>query len=425
MRGLWRLGLGVADSAVPSAGNLAVSVLAAHSMSLTDFGVFSTLLLSLLMIVGLSRSLHGDVLVLTAARDADEAAERTRRSLSSVLLCGAVVGLLSIAAGVVTVLWGADASPWGPALIASGMVLPVLLLQDHHRWIAYSRGSIQDSVVNNIVWVLCSIAATAAVALTAETQVTAAAGVLAWGLAAVGGLAVATLRDHFLPSLQHSTTWLRDNRSLAGALAQDFGLLQASAQGALILLAALTSAADIGLLRKAQLWLGPVTMVTTGLLSVLQSMLVRRHDPTRPRTSAKTAVVIGMITATGALVYGCVVFLLPSTWAAALTGDGWANARSFVWPLTVQLAAGLLGGCVGIALRVRGQVAQQVRARWVLAPASLVLVALTASAGGALAAAWSLAAVSVMTAGLWCYLLSRPTPTVVRSADSIGTSRGL
>jgi hypothetical protein len=30
-----------------------------------------------------------------------------------------------------------------------------------------------------------------------------------------------------------------------------------------------------------------------------------------------------------------------------------------------------------------------------------------------------------MTAGLWCYLLSRPTPTVVRSADSIGTSRGL
>ena len=236
---------------------------------------------------------------------------------------------------------------------------------------------------------------------------------------------MATLRDHFLPSLRHSTTWLRDNRSLAGALAQDFGLLQASAQGALILLAALTSAADIGLLRKAQLWLGPVSMVTTGLLSAFQSMLVRRHDLTRPRASAKTAVVIGTITATGALVYGGVVFLLPTTWAAALAGDGWANARSFVWPLTVQLAVGLLGGCVGIALRVRGQVAQQVRARWVLAPASLILVALTASAGGALAAAWGLAAVSGVTAGLWCHLLSRPTSTVVRSADPIGAPRGL
>lgn len=417
-RSFWRLGLGVADAAVPSVGNLGVSVLAAHVMTLPDFGVFSTVLLSLILLVGVSRSLHGDVLVLTAAADAEGQADRIRQSLASVLLLGLVVGLLTALAGGATLVWASDQSPWGPALVVAGVVLPILLLQDHHRWIAYTQGHIRDSVLNNMAWVTGSITAMVVLVILADTDIPAFAGVLIWGLAAAGGWGISTLQNRYLPSLRRGTAWLRENRRMASGLAQDFGLLQASAQGALILLAILTSAADIGLLRKAQLWLGPVTMLTTGLLSALQSILARRHDSARPGASTRVTLSIGSSAAAGTLLYGAIVLLLPTSIAALLAGGDWVAARPFVWPLTVQLAMGLLGGCIGIALRVRGQIAQQVRARWVLAPASLAIVTLAATTSGALAATWGLAAVSVLTTCLWYRLLVQRIPAVAPAVDA-------
>jgi hypothetical protein len=405
----WHLGLGVVDAAVPSLGNLGVSVVAAHSMPLADFGVFSTLLLVLTVLVGLSRSVHGDVLVLTASKDMAMQTERVRESLSSVLRSGLGAGLCLVVVGIVATI-AAPRVPWGPGLVASGAVLPVLVTQDHYRWIAYARGRTAESVLNGAVWLVTALFAMV-VAASASASVPAAIGLILWGTAAATGGAVAALLLGVAPGLRHGGSWLAENRGLATHLAQDFTLLQASAQGALILLAALTSAADIGLLRKAQIWLGPVTMVTTGLLSSLQAMLARRYDRSRPTGVARVAVSVGAVATVGAVAYGCVVFWLPTSWSEVLVGGNWPDARSFVWPLTVQLAAGLLGGCLGIALRVRGQVAQQVRARWFLAPASIVVVIMAAVLAGALAAAWGLAAVSVLTAALWSWLLGRPAPT--------------
>jgi len=315
-------------------------------------------------------------------------------------------------------VWASDQSPWGPALVVAGVVLPILLLQDHHRWIAYTQGHIRDSVLNNMAWVTGSITAMVVLVILADTDIPAFAGVLIWGLAAAGGWGISTLQNRYLPSLRRGTAWLRENRRMASGLAQDFGLLQASAQGALILLAILTSAADIGLLRKAQLWLGPVTMLTTGLLSALQSILARRHDSARPGASTRVTLSIGSSAAAGTLLYGAIVLLLPTSIAALLAGGDWVAARPFVWPLTVQLAMGLLGGCIGIALRVRGQIAQQVRARWVLAPASLAIVTLAATTSGALAATWGLAAVSVLTTCLWYRLLVQRIPAVAPAVDA-------
>lgn len=415
-RGVKKLLLGIGDAAVPSLGTLAVSVAAAHAMPLPDFGAFSTMLLALIMVVGVSRSMHGDVLVLTASRDPDDQTIRIRQSLSSVLVTGLGLGLLTVVVGGVLAA-RVSQSPWGPAIAAAGIVLPVVLLQDHHRWIAYTRGRIQDSVINNVAWVLVSSSAVTFLGLRADGQLTASAGLLVWGGAALAGVIVGTALDGAKPSVRQGGAWLRDNRRLATSLTQDFGLLQASAQGALILLAALTSAADIGLLRKAQLWLGPVTMLTTGLLSALQSLLARRHDSERPAASTRFTVLVSSVAAVSTVAYGMLVFVLPADVAALLASDDWSGARVFVWPLTLQLAMGLLGGCLGVALRVRGQVAQQVRARWVLAPTSLVVVVVAATTSGALAAAWGLAAIAALTAAIWWYFLAASPTALVAPGE--------
>ncbi|MGK5172094.1 hypothetical protein [Geodermatophilus sp. CPCC 205761] len=401
-----RLVLGLTDSALPSLGNLGVSVLAAHSMGLEDFGVFTTLVLVLILLVGVSRSVHGDVLVLTVTADPSETRRRARGSLSSVARLGLVAGSLGVFAGALTV--GAGATSWGLALMAGGAVLPVLLLQDHYRWIAYADGRIADSVCNNAAWTTSSIAAMAMVSQLSDAGLGAAPGLLVWGLAAAPGVLVSVARSRCVVPWRLPGGWLSENRGLAGALLQDFGLLQASAQGALILLAALTSAADMALLRKAQIWLGPVTMATTGLLSTLQSMLARgRARGAGARSVARTASVVGAVGTLTAVAFGGLVAVLPSTWAAVLVSVGWSEARWFVWPLAIQLAAGVAGGCAGVALRALGAVREQVRIRWVLAPASLLCVVVSVGHGGALTAAWALAGISVLTAALWAVLLAR------------------
>jgi hypothetical protein len=403
--GARRLVLGVVDSALPSLGNLAVSVLAAHSMALADFGVFTTLVLALILATGVSRSVHGDVLVLTVVDEPARMLQRARSSLASVLRLGLVAGALGVLAGAVASAAGVT---WGPALVAAGAVLPVLLVQDHYRWVAHAHGRIVDSLTNNAVWSLGAVTAMGLAVAESDETVGPATGLLVWGVAALLGVAVGAATSGCLPPARLPGGWLRENRSLAGALAQDFGLLQASAQGALVLLAVLTSSTDVALLRKAQIWLGPVTMATTGLLSALQSGLARsRARGAAARGLARTASSVGAAGALGAAVYGCAVAVLPAAWAALLVDGGWSDARSFVWPLTVQLAAGLAGGCAGVALRALGAVGRQVRVRWVLAPLSLLVVLGTATSGGALLAAWALAGISVLTAALWGLLLAR------------------
>ncbi|MFW3172536.1 hypothetical protein [Geodermatophilus sp. CPCC 206100] len=409
---LWRLTLGIGDSALPSVGNLGISVVAAHSMTIPGFGAFTTILLLLILAVGLSRAAHGDVLVLRAAESPDVRARDRRDSTTSVLVLGACVGVLTMLCGLALRQSGGDGD-WVAVVVAGGAVLPVVLLQDHYRWIAYAQGRIADSLLNNLCWVATGIAGMLVVLQAQDGPMGAHVGVLVWGLAAVPAVVVGACRAHCPPRPGRPGRWLSDNRRLAFALVQDFGLLQASAQGALVLLAALTSTTDLAYLRKAQIWMGPVTMVTTGLLSTLQSLLARRHGG-KPVDVARLAGTIAAVATVGALLYGSAVFLLPANWAGLLAGEGWEQARPFVWPLAVQLAGGIAGGCLGIALRVLGEVQRQVRFRYLIAPLSLALVAVAAGVSGALAAVWALAAISVATAVLWLLLLARVVGTSLR-----------
>jgi hypothetical protein len=116
------------------------------------------------------------------------------------------------------------------------------------------------------------------------------------------------------------------------------------------------------------------------------------------------------------------VLLLPTALAEKVTGSGWDMSKDYVLPLTVQLGAGIAGGCAGLALRATGQLRRQVRARRLLAPLSIAAVAIATPLGGALWGAWSLAGISVLTAALWtAFLLDRGAASSISRSVTDGS----
>ncbi|WP_029430301.1 hypothetical protein [Blastococcus sp. URHD0036] len=399
-----RLALGLADSAVSSIGNLGVSVLAAHLCSLTGFGVFATAMLVLLLATMAARSGHGEALVLRIRDGGASPADVQDSTTSVVRLSGALGGGIAVLATVVGFVAG-----FGEGLttvLVAAAALPLLCLQDHLRWIEYARGASQHALVNNALWTGTSLGALAAAAAVVPHPVSAPLCLAAWAAGTIPGIAYGLRRTgvSLTPALRPG--WLQRNRRLATPLFLDFTLTQATAQGATLVIAALAGPLDMAAIRKGQIWLGAAAVATTGLLAALQPLLAQRAAVQGHAATVRLGTLLGLAGMAGLLLYGLVVALLPGDLARVLVGEGWDEARPFVWPLAVQAAAGLLGGCWGLSLRVTGRLAAQVRWRTVLGPLSLVVVAVVTAGAGAVAGTWALAAVAAGTTAVWGVLLA-------------------
>ncbi|WP_157519292.1 hypothetical protein [Modestobacter sp. Leaf380] len=405
-----RLSIGLVDAGVSSIGNLGVSIVAARALPFAEFSVFATVVLVLLLATTASRSVHGDVLVLRSrggAADQDPAVD-PRRSTRSVLAVSGSVALLVLTGTLTARLAGLLPASVVPVLVVAALALPLLCLQDHLRWIEYARGQSQFALANNATWTVTALVGLAVT--TAVLELDAAAATAVWALATLPGTAVALRRRgrDGLGMRHGRSRWHRDVRGLSRPLFLDFLLTQATAQGALLLVAVLAGADEIGHIRKAQIWLGVATVVTTGLLSALQPVLVARHADRGHRSTVRLASVVAVGASLCFVVYGVVLQLLPVRWAEVVVGEGWETAREYVAPLTLLAVGGVAGGCLGIALRATGLVARQVAWRAVLAPGMLVATGVATVLSGPHAGTWALAGGSVVTALVWVGVLARP-----------------
>ncbi|MGX5654033.1 hypothetical protein ACWKWC_04605 [Geodermatophilus nigrescens] len=401
-----RLVLGLADSAVSSVGNLGASVLAAHVATLVGFGIFATAMLVLILATMAARSLHGEVLVLRS-RSGVVTASDARDSTSSVLVLSGGIGL--VVAGVAVAVGLASGFGEGVLTVAvAGLALPLLCVQDHLRWIEYARGTSHHALANDVLWTVAAIGGLAVLGAAADGDVSAPVCLAVWAGATVPGILYGLRSSGVALTASGRARWLAPNRGLAAPLFMDFSLTQATAQGATLVIAALAGPLEMAAIRKGQIWLGAAAVATTGLLAALQPLLAQRAASRGPGPAIRFATVLGLAGSVLLVLYGLAVVLLPDGVARLLVGEGWDSARPFVWPLAVQSAAGLLGGCWGLSLRVTGRLRAQVRWRTVLGPAAVVAVAVATSAGGAVVGAWALAAAAVGTTLVWGLLLAVP-----------------
>jgi O-antigen/teichoic acid export membrane protein len=392
---------GLIDSGLSSIGNLGVSAVAASRMELREFGVFSTCLLAALVGVGLLRSSHGEPLMLTySSRSVAQRRAGFSAVLTSSLVAACAAALLVAAAATL-------ATPQlRTPLLCLAVCLPALALQDTYRWAAHTAGLPFVAARGSSAWT-AGILITLAAMVASGRPFGPGAYLLVWGATAgLGALVVATsLR--LRPGLSRPRRWAEEHGAVGSRFVVDFLLLQSTAEGAFLLVAALAGSDDIGLLRMAQLPLGPIVVLTAGMSAYLQPALARELATAGPSAVRKLAWATGGATAGIACAAAAAVWMAPAGVVELLMGEGWREARHLVPVLGAYLAAGCLGAALGVAVRTLGGISQQLRIRFVLAPLSLLLVAAAAVVTGATGSAVALAVSTAVVTGAWAVLLSR------------------
>jgi hypothetical protein len=397
VRAAGRLGWGLADQAISSLTNFAVSLFVARQVGVEQLGVFSLVFATYLLALGVSRSLNSDpLLVRYSAADRPTWRRGTAQTAGGAVGTGLALGAACMVAGLVV------GGMLGGALVVLGIGLPGLLLQDAWRFAFIAAGRSVHAFLNDLVW---------GVALLPGFWVPVAAGrrsviafEVAWaagaGLAALAGIAQARL----LPWPVHPLGWWRRHRDLNLRYLGEFlaigGVGQLNSYG----VNAVAGLAAVGAIRTGEIMMGPVHVLFMGgnLVAVAEGARLRSRD-----RLARMSLLVSALMSAAAALWGLVLVLLPTGVGVRLLGATWSAADAVMVPfvlLTIGLtvAAGPQTGLRSLAAARRG-----LRARLVHSPLMLIGAIGGATANGAVGAAWGMVAGNWIGAAVWWWQFRR------------------
>ncbi|EDY51679.1 integral membrane protein [Streptomyces clavuligerus] len=296
-----RLSWGLADQAVCSLTSFALGICVARSLGLAAFGVFSLAWVTYGVVLGVSRGLATDPLMVRFSA-VPVASWRTAaaRSSGTALAVGVTVGTACLTTGLLL------GGPVGPAFAALGAVLPALLLQDAWRFAFFAAGTGRKAFANDLLGALALVPAL----LVAAPVGGVAAFVLAWGTAAAVAAGYGCLQSGILPRPAGARAWLREQRDLGYRYLAENAAVSGAAQLRAYGLGAIVGVGAVGVIRGAELLLAPFLAVLMGLslVTVAEAARVLRRAPHRlPRF----CLLLGGGQAAAALLWGAALLLVP------------------------------------------------------------------------------------------------------------------
>jgi O-antigen/teichoic acid export membrane protein len=408
--------LGVLDQGVASVSNLLLAVAVARQSSASEFGSFGIAFALYLVGLAVIRATVGSVAILRMSTAADPEKERQllQQGLSAALLVTLSTTVVLCVAGIF--LDGSLAS----FVLALGMVLPVLLVQDVLRFFAFALRRPALALLNDSAWLLVQVAAFGLIAwLGKPTGLTM---FVAWGAAALAGVVAVQLVLRLRPT-RGVRAWFATHSSLIRSLLTDQMFISASAQGAPLLVGAVSTLAAVGQLRGAQTAFGPVTAFNTGLSLAVVAPASRRHadgDETFHVTLRRNGLVVGVT----AFVWGFVLLGVPDSVGTALLGESWAGVQDLAVWTGIWMGLSMASAPAMSILRILGREWWSARARVVATPFMLLAATAGAWVDGARGSTIGLASVTaVLAVTLWVLTRraivrqSRPVRTVVREKE--------
>ncbi|EPH44195.1 hypothetical protein STRAU_2635 [Streptomyces aurantiacus JA 4570] len=336
-----RLSWGLADQAVCSMTNFAVGIYVARSLGLAAFGVFSLAWVTYGVVLSVSRGLATDPLVVRFS-GVPVASWRAAaaRSSGTALGVGTAVGAVCLVVGL------SLGSRVGSAFAGLGVVLPALLLQDAWRFSFFAAGTGRKAFVNDV---LGGVALVPAMVLAARVG-SVAAFVLAWGAAAAVAAGYGCLQSGIRPRLTGAREWVREHRDLGYRyLVENVGV-SGAAQLRAYGLGLIVGVSAVGVVRGAELLLGPFLAVLMGLslVTVAEAARVLRRAPHRLRVFC---LLLGGGQAAAALLWGAALLLVPDRAGELVLGDVWGSASELIVPATLGVAGASLGVGAAVGLR--------------------------------------------------------------------------
>jgi O-antigen/teichoic acid export membrane protein len=403
-----RVGWGIADQALASFTNFALTVVVARQVSTDSFGAFA-LAMSVYIFVGVvARGITSEPLLVRFSQvPRAQWSAGVGQSTGATVLVGLSSGAVVLAVGIA--LGGAV----GHVMDALAVSLPGVLFQDHVRFAMFAASRQVEAAVNDAVWAAVQLPLVSALLASGRREPWLL--VLAWGVSgtAAGLLGMAQLRR--LPDVSASVRWFREQRDLWPFFALDNGLVQSVNVLVLSVMAAAGSLSQAGSFRAAVTAFAPLTVLALGINTVLVPDLVRTARDERSqlvRRSVHRSLAFGLVV----LVYGVGVWFLPAGVGRQLVGATWPHAHRLLPLVTIDCVATAVVMGPATAIRVLGRGRRCLGIRCGVSAARLAVGALGSALGGAMGAAGSFAAIGPVQGAVWYQQL---TATVRR--DAAGT----
>lgn len=393
------LGWGVADQALSSLTNFTLGLITARTVTAYEFGAFSLAFATFTAGLGFVRALTSEPL---SVRFSGVDEQRWIRATSSATGSSVVVG---VSVGVVCVIAGwLLAGALGSAIIAVGVLMPGLLLQDTWRFAFFARGRGRLAFLNDLVWGMALIPFIGgAILLRADS---AAMYILAWASAASVAAVYGARQAGILPAPAAVGRWFAEQKDIAPRFVLEFLAINGSTQLSTYGIGAIAGLTAAGAIRGGMILMGPLYVLVMGFRMAAVPDLVRAlrssTSSLRRRSIALSAGLGGL-----ALVWVVALLILPSSVGTSLLGSTWDGTAAVILPLSLSMVGLAVTVPATSGVRVLLAVDKSLAARIIVAILTMTAALLGAVFGGALGAAWGLAGASVFGAGLWWLQLHR------------------
>ncbi|MEP9381739.1 hypothetical protein [Nocardioides sp. KR10-350] len=400
MRLVRRLGWGVADQAVSSISNFAVSLVVARELGPHDFGVFSLAFVTYAVVLNASRGLATDTLMV---RFSNAPREQWRPAVAAATATAAAVGCV---AGLVCVVAGlALPGPLGTGFMVLGVGLPLLMLQDAWRFAFFCIGRGDRAILVDLVWTGLLIGGLLALVATGTETDATCLGVFGASAAVAAGVGLAL--TGIVPQPRAAGPWLRDHLHLGGRYLVENLAIGSSRQLRLVFVGVAAGVVAVGQLRAAEILMGPFLVVLMGISQV--AVPEANHVLTkRPGLMARFCLLLGAGQAALAAVWGiAMLIVLPLGLGRLALGDTWHGVAALILPGTIVVCLGCLSGGATTGLRAMGVAKRSLLAQLTGSALYVVGGGLGAWAGGAQGSAWGYAVGSAIAVAVWWWQLRR------------------
>ena len=397
-RALGRLGWGLADQAVSSLSNVAVSFYLVHTLTARDFGAFSLAYVTYGFALNASRGLSTDPLMV---RFSGTEARVWRRAVAActgtALGTGLTTGALAVTAGFLV------GGITGAGFLALGLTLPGLMLQDSWRFSFFALGRGSYAFLNDTIWVVALAPSLVILRLTGHATVFWV--VLAWGSSGTLAAAIGPLQARTVPNLAAVWSWLVRHRDLGprylaeGVVSTASGQLRSYGTGIILGLAA------VGYLQAVVTLMGPTTVIfaATGLVLIPEAAIILRR---RPDHLWRFCILSSAGMVVLATAWGCVLLIAsPLGLGSLMLGALWRPTYPLILPAIIAITATACNLGAGAGLHGLGASRRSLSVMTFGSAAIIGLSLLGAARWGVTGAMWGTAAATwLATIAYWIQL---------------------